>query len=324
MRVLTGSVTAAVGHREYAVCAGMSLAGTDPRFLLVFTVRVVIINPRSVDSLKDSLRILFLGEIVGRAGVYCVKRLLPRIKRELDIDFTIANGDGATGGYGIGKNHSIYIHKLGVDVITSGECIYYKKDMVPHIGRARYMLRPVNYPSGNPGFGWSEYAVHDVRICVMNMLGTAGSKGYTLKNSFFIVNRLQETISQKCRIIVVDFHAATTAEKRAMDYLLDGKVSALVGTHSRVPTADETVLPAGTASITDVGRTGSLYSAGGLDPEIEIRRFLTQIPEYSKDCWDTPVLQGVFFDIDRSGRATRIERVHYEVEENEDDTDGSG
>ena len=100
------------------------------------------------------IRVLYIGEIVGKAGVYCIKQALPKLKPELGINFVIANGEGATGGFGIGKNHSIYLHKLGIDVITGGEKIYYKKDMVPHIAKSPYILRPANYPPSNPGRGW--------------------------------------------------------------------------------------------------------------------------------------------------------------------------
>lgn len=271
----------------------------------------------------DYFRILFIGEIVGKAGVFCIKKLLPQLKKERNVHFIIANGDGTTGGYGLGRNHSVYLHKLGIDVITSGECIYYKKDMVPHIARSPYILRPANYPNGNPGYGWRQYTSGSWKINVVNILGINGNKHVVLKNPFFFIQDLIEKVSERSNIIVVDFHAATTAEKHAMDNLLAGKVSALIGTHARVLTADETILPSGTAVITDAGRTGSIYSVGGLEPSVEIRKYLTQIPEYSKDCWDRPALQGVIIDVDHTGTAVYVERLHIEVEDDAHDTEGN-
>ena len=129
-------------------------------------------------------RVLCLGEIVGKGGVFCVKTLLSRVKAEKEIDFVIANGEGATGGFGIGKNHAIYLHKLGIDVITSGECIYYKKDMVGFIQNASFILRPANYPPGNPGRGWWIYEKEGRKLAVISLLGQAGYNRVHLSNPF--------------------------------------------------------------------------------------------------------------------------------------------
>ncbi len=257
----------------------------------------------------STLRILYLGEIVGKSGVYCVKQLLPALKSERAVDFVIANGEGATGGFGIGKNHSIYLHKLGVDVITSGECIYYKKDMIDHLPKAPYILRPTNYPYGNPGRGWMIYPKGERRIGVICLLGQAGFQRVHLHNPFLLLPEIVERISRETPVIVVDFHAATTAEKYTMFYQMDGKVSAVIGSHTKAMTADERVLPGGTAVIGSAGRTGSLLSVGGLDPQIEIRKFLTQIHEHSRESWNGLELQGVLLEIDESGKATGIERL---------------
>jgi len=256
-----------------------------------------------------SVRVFCAGEIVGKAGVFCIKSLLPKIKKEKNIDLIIANGEGATGGYGIGKNHSIYLHKLGIDVLTSGECIYYKKDMVLHIQKASYILRPANYPPGNPGRGWGIFSCNGRKIGVISLLGLSGFSRVHLSNPFTYLPELVEKIKRETNIIIVDFHAATTAEKYTMFHHADGRVSAVVGTHSKVLTSDETILPGGTGIICDTGRTGSLDSVGGLDPEIEIRKFITQIPERSRDAWKELELQGVLLDIDDSGKTTHIERI---------------
>jgi 2',3'-cyclic-nucleotide 2'-phosphodiesterase len=255
------------------------------------------------------MKTLFIGEIVGKAGVFCVKTLLPRIIQEYRINFVIADGEGATGGFGIGKNHAIYLHKLGIDVITGGERIYYKKDIVEHIDKANYLLRPANYPPKSPGRGWAVYQKEDSNIAVLVLLGQSGFDRVHLRNPFSYLPELVERIKEKTATIIVDFHAATTAEKYTMFYHADGLVSAVIGTHSRVMTADEAIQPGGTAVICDAGRTGSLNSVGGLDPKIEIEKFLTKIPERSKEAWDNLELQGVIVDINDQGKAEHIERL---------------
>lgn len=257
---------------------------------------------------------LFIGEIVGKAGVFCVKNLLPSLKRERNIDFVIANAEGATGGFGLGKNHSIYLHKLGIDVLTGGERIYYKIDMVGHIQRAPYILRPANYPPGNPGRGWRVYEVGEHRIGVISLLGQSGFTRVHLSNPYTFLPELLSRVKQETPIVILDFHATTTAEKYSMFHLADGKLSAVIGTHSRALTADEAVLPGGTAVICDTGRTGSSDSVGGMEIETEIQKFLTAIPERSKDAWGGLELQGVILDLEESGRATSIERIRMQCD----------
>ena len=482
------------------------------------------------------MRILFIGEIVGSAGIYCVKALLPGLKRELGIDLTIAAAEAATGGFGIGKGHAVYLHKLGVDVITAGDFAYFKRDAVSHFGQARYLLRPANYPYGNPGRGWlvarprpdqprpakaqqgagkrhaaaaakpatasrapaaaagepvnaapkpsqepptdaretsarppeaaaaavnrpvaaepgnassggsavaadtatatrpggsepaaagiaddktTDAAGHDRSgaagntaaddagraaavaaaekgsdtagdapagnaadgsasagaapaaaalgdsapagtgnapaaqapaapkanrprhrppaqtgggrrnsgrrspapgqpsrpagpnppspgVGVVSLLGQAGFSRVHLRNPFEIAGGLIERVKQQTPIVLVDFHATTTSEKVAMSLFLDGKVTALIGTHVRTLSADARLLPGGTAAITHSGRTGSLHSVGGLDPEVETRKFLTQIHEQSRDAWGLLELQGVVLDVGADGAAKSI------------------
>lgn len=259
-------------------------------------------------------KVLYLGEIVGKSGIFCVKKLLPSFIKSNKIDFVIANGEGATGGFGIGRNHSIYLHKMGIDVITAGECVYYKKDMVPHIPRAAYILRPANYPYGNPGRGWMIYTRDQRQIGVICLLGQSGFRRVHLDNPYLLVSHLIKRISEVTPTIIIDFHAATTAEKYTMFYHVDGKVSAVIGSHTKAITADEHILPGGTAVITSAGRTGSLNSVGGLDSEIEIRKFLTQVHELSKEAWQQLEVQGVIVELDEQGRALSIERVRIACE----------
>ena len=470
------------------------------------------------------MRILFIGEIVGSAGIYCVKVLLPKIKRELNIDLTIAAAEGATGGFGIGKGHAVYLHKLGVDVVTAGDFAYFKRDAVSYFGEARYLLRPANYPHGNPGRGWlvahpkpghprpanaaqlaarqpaaaqpaaaarqpaarqpaarqpaagaaqpaaatreraagapepaaatgataavaaataaataateaapagsaavpaapgaapagssaalavpaaaagvtagaAEGAVAGAAagasappaapaaggaaaaaagaaagagvppaapaaggaaaaaagaaagagtppaapapaaaragrtgtapaksrrgsaraaraapasappapgVGVISLLGQAGFSRVHLRSPFEVVGGLIERVKQQTPIVLVDFHATVTSEKVAMSLFLDGKVTALIGTHVRTLSADARLLSRGTAAITHSGRTGSLNSVGGLDPEIEIRKFVNQVHELSGDTWGLLELQGVVLEVGEDGAAHSI------------------
>jgi 2',3'-cyclic-nucleotide 2'-phosphodiesterase len=262
-----------------------------------------------------STRIAFLGEIVGKAGVYCVKQLLPGLVADQKIDFVIASAEGATGGFGLGKNHSIYLHKLGIDVLTGGECIYYKRDMVDHIKQARYILRPANYPPGNPGRGWWVYKKSELSIGVVVLLGQSGFDRVHLSNPFTYLPEIVSRLREQTDIIIVDFHASTTAEKHTMFHHADGLVSAVIGTHTKVMTADEAVLPKGTGVLCDVGRCGSIDSVGGLDPDIEIQKFLTQIPERSQDAWANLELQGVVLSISDEGKTESMERFKLHCEE---------
>jgi metallophosphoesterase (TIGR00282 family) len=268
-------------------------------------------------------RIAFLGEIVGKAGVYCVKQKLPSLVGELNVDFVIASAEGATGGFGLGKNHSIYLHKLGIDVLTGGECIYYKRDMVEHIQKARYILRPANYPPGNPGRGWRVYKTDRFAVGVVVLLGQSGYDRVHLSNPFSFLPEIASRIREQTDIIIVDFHATTTAEKYTMFYHADGLVSAVIGTHTKVMTADETILPKGTGVICDVGRCGSQDSVGGLDPGVEIQKFLTQIPERSRDAWSNLELQGVIMEIGARGKTESIERFRLQCEEAPHGGDGN-
>jgi hypothetical protein len=256
-----------------------------------------------------SIRILFIGEIVGKSGVWVVKELLPRIREERRIDFVIADAEGATGGFGIGKNHAVYLHKLGIDALTTGECSYYKKDIVEHFNKAPYMIRPANYPPRNPGRGFGIFEKNGTKVAVLSLLGTAGFKKVHLKNPFSLLPRLLETIAPQTKTILLDFHAVTTAEKATMFAIADGRLSAVVGTHTKALTADARVLAGGTGVITDAGRTGSLGSVAGLDPEIEIRKLTTLVHEYSREAWAMLELQGAVIEIGDDGKAVSIESL---------------
>ena len=191
--------------------------------------------------------VLFVADVVGKPGVFCVKSLLGNLRRTHQVDLTIANCDGATGGFGLGKRHAAYLHKLGVDVITSGECIYYKRDMVPYLQEVRYVLRPFNYPRQNPGHGWATVTARGgARVTVVCLLGQSGYDRVHAANPFAAADWLAAERRPETPITIVDFHACTTAEKRSMCLWMDGKVSAVFGTHVRVQSADEAISAKGT------------------------------------------------------------------------------
>lgn len=262
------------------------------------------------------MNVLFLGEVVGKPGITCVKKLKD-IRSKHQIDFVIANGEGATGGFGLGKAHSIQLRKLGVDVITGGEKIYFKLDMVEAISHSNWILRPANLPSTDPGRGICTYHVGDKNVVVINLLGTGSFSRIHANNPFGLMEVLLPKIKQENpgAIILVQFHASTTAEKQTMGYMLDGKVSAVIGTHTKVMSADSQVLPGGTAYISDNGRCGSQMSIGGFANDVELRKMLTAIPERSRENWNDLELQGVLVHIGEDGKATSIEPLRVPCED---------
>jgi metallophosphoesterase (TIGR00282 family) len=252
------------------------------------------------------LRILYVAEMVGKAGLFTLKSLLPKIKEEHKIDFTIGNGDGITGGFGIGKNHAHYLHKLGVNVITNGECVYFKRDVHQVLSGTPFVLRPGNFPQKAPGRGWKTYEVGDQKIVVLNLLGVSGFTRVHPGNPFQLFDLFMEKITTITPFIFVDFHGATTAEKNTFFHYADGRVSAIFGSHQKVQTADARVLPKGTGIITDAGRTGSNESVGGFEPQTEIFSFRTGAPQRSKEFQKGLEFQGVIVDINAEGLCQEI------------------
>jgi metallophosphoesterase (TIGR00282 family) len=256
------------------------------------------------------MRVLILGDIVGKGGIFTVKTMLPGLKEEKSIDFTIADCNGVTGGFGMGKNHAVYLHKLGIDCMTSGECLYYKIDILPFIAKSYFLLKPANLPPGTPGRGWSFFNVNSRKIAVISMMGQNGYTKMHTNNPYTYIPDLVEKMKQQTPLVVFNFNALTTAEKQTMLYLMDGKLGAVIGQGSRALTADGHVSEKGTAFITDTGRTGSLLSVAGLDPEIEIQKHLTQILERSKDGSKGLELQGVIVELDdKTGLAISMETL---------------
>jgi metallophosphoesterase (TIGR00282 family) len=260
------------------------------------------------------MKILYVAELVGRTGVYAFKKGLPELKKRFSWDFLVLCADGATGGNGLGRNHAAYIHKLGANVLTTGECCFYKKDLTDNIEKMPYVLRPENLNPEAPGFGSRVYKIGNEKVAVAVLLGQSGFSRIHGNNPFSMLPSLLERLRQETPYVLIDFHAEATAEKKTLFAAAEGRCSAVIGSHNRVQTADEMV-SGGTAVITDAGRTGSIQSVGGCDPASRIQEYLTGIPDWTRDAWKQPELQGVLIDIDSKGKAVSIERVRQSVPE---------
>ena len=255
------------------------------------------------------MRVLAIGDIVGRPGREAVGALLPGLRRDLAIDFVIANGENAAGGRGITSPIVDELLSAGVDVITSGNHIWDQQEIVPHLSSGLPLLRPLNYPPSTPGRG---YLIAD-GIMVVNLIGRVFVG--TFDCPFRAVDDLLSTVDGSPPTVIVDFHAEATSEKAALGWYLDGRVSAVVGTHTHVPTADARLLPKGAAYVSDLGMVGPLNSVIGVRPEDALTKFLDQTPQRMNVAKGGPVrFNSVMIDIDdSSGRATAIQRVDRET-----------
>ncbi|MDR0316703.1 MAG: YmdB family metallophosphoesterase [Treponema sp.] len=259
------------------------------------------------------MKVLYVAELVGKAGVYAFKKALPELKQRYPWDFLIACADGATGGNGLGRNHAAYIHKLGANVLTTGECCYYKKDLTENIEKLPYVLRPDNLNPEAPGFGSRVYKAGTEKVAVAVLLGQNGFGRLHSNSPFAMLAALLERLRRETPYVIVDFHAQASAEKKTLFFAADGRCSAVIGSHTRVQTADECILSGGTAVISDAGRTGSRESVGGCDTASRIQEYLSGIPDWTRDAWDQPELQGVYIDIGADGTARSIQRIRIEV-----------
>ena len=255
------------------------------------------------------MRILFIGDIVGRPGRELVRQGLQAIVDHHRIDLVIANAENSAAGFGITRDIGEQLLDYGVDVMTSGNHIWDKKEALDYIGIEPRLLRPANYPAGAPGRGSYLVRTRDnVSVGVVNVMGRVFM--LNIDDPFAVVLKEIEELKQRARIIFVDFHAEATSEKIAMGWHLDGKVTAVVGTHTHVQTADERVLPRGTAYLTDVGMTGPHDSIIGVEIDAALGRFLTGLPAKFETATGNPRLNAVIVDADeQTGRANSIERV---------------
>lgn len=262
------------------------------------------------------MRVLFIADVIGSPGRAALK-VLPSLLRELKADFSIANGENAAGGFGLTKPIADEFFALGIDVITSGNHLWDRKEARELVAEEARVLRPANYPPGVPGLGGGVFRAGDMKVAVINLLGRVFIK--EVDCPFRCADGLIEELRSYTPIIVVDVHAEATSEKMALAWYLDGRVSAVVGTHTHVQTADERILPQGTGFITDAGMTGPFDSVIGIEKEGAIRRFLSQTPVRLTPAKDDVRLNGVILDIDSvSGKCKHLERLSMCVASNEE------
>jgi metallophosphoesterase (TIGR00282 family) len=261
------------------------------------------------------MRILFIGDIVGRPGRELVRRGLGAIVDHHAVDFVIANAENAAAGFGVTREIGDHLLEWGVDVMTSGNHIWDKKEALDYIGTEPRLLRPANYPAGVPGNGsYLARTRGGETIGVINIMGRVFM--LNIDDPFAVVVREIDAMRQRTRTIFVDFHAEATSEKIAMGWHLDGRVSAVIGTHTHVQTADERILPKGTAYLTDVGMTGPHDSIIGVEIEPSLGRFLNARPAKFETATANPRLHAVIVETDaQTGRATDVERLSLGVDD---------
>ena len=254
------------------------------------------------------MRIAILGDVNGRAGRQVLATQLPRLVAGRGIDFVVANVENAADGFGVTPELSEELLACGIDCMTSGNHIWDKVEILEYLPGQRRLLRPLNYPESAPGHGlYLGETAAGVPVAVINLMGRVFMP--PCENPFPVVDQALKRLEGKAAVVLVDMHAEATSEKEAMGHYLDGRVSAVVGTHTHVQTADETVLPGGTGYITDLGMTGAYDSVIGIEKDLAIRKFLTGMPVRFTTARRDPRMCGVVLEIDEaSGRARSIER----------------
>jgi len=256
------------------------------------------------------MKILFIGDTVGKAGRVIVHQHLKHLQSELEVDLTILNCENAAAGFGVTPKIADEFFDWGIDVLTSGNHIWDKKEIIPYLDKNNRILRPANYPTNNPGRGLVILKTRSGKeAAVLNLQGRVFMP--PTDDPFRVADSELARIPKHVKTIFVDMHGEATSEKVSMGWYLDGRVSAVIGTHTHVPTADETILPGGTAFQTDVGMAGPYDSVIGVVKQDAIRRFLTSIPDRFADASQNAKLNAVFVEVDdETGRARRIDRIH--------------
>lgn len=249
-----------------------------------------------------------VGDVYGEPGRTALGKLLPRIRQEHLIDLTVVNVENAAGGFGVTPALGRWFLDQGVDVMTSGNHVWDKKEVIPYIAKENLLLRPANFPAGTPGTGFITVKSGPHRVGVLNLMGRVFM--LPIDCPFRRADEIVAELRRETPVIVVDMHAEATSESLAMGWYLDGRVSAVVGTHRHVQTADERILPGGTAYITDLGLTGPTDGVIGVDRDQIIQRFLTQMPIRFETAKGPAALCGVVITVDpESGRASDIRRL---------------
>ena len=290
------------------------------------------------------MRIFYIAEITGKAGVWAVKKNIAEIKRRYQTDFIIANAGMATGAGGLGKQHAGYLRKMGIDCITGGDYIFQKKDLVENLPQMPFVLRPCNLPEHSLGAGYRYFTTRNgEKLAVVSILGRGGRHRLLADNPFTLMQALLPKIERETPFIVADFSSTATAEKQTMAFFLAGRISVLIGSGTGAATADERLMSAEcdlsgagsadahidmqtatvetgceqhnrkTAYITDAGRTGSFDSVGGHAPSGKIREYRTGLFEYPQETWQRVCIQGLDIELDGAGGALSIERVRIEM-----------
>ena len=257
-----------------------------------------------------TMNILCIGDVVGSNGCRFLRAHLPQLKKLKSIDLVIANGENSADGNGLTPTSLEYLLASGVDVVTTGNHSFRRKESYPLYDETETLIRPANFPEGStPGRGMCLVDLGRVQVAVINLMGTVYLE--SLACPFATLDKLIAEAKKEARVIIVDFHAEATGEKRALGYYADGRVSALFGTHTHVPTADECVLPKGTGYITDAGMTGAVESVLGVKPEIIIEKMKTKLPvRFELVSGDTNKMDCVLFDVDeKSGLCRSAQRM---------------
>jgi 2',3'-cyclic-nucleotide 2'-phosphodiesterase len=265
--------------------------------------------PESPSPDGNTIRILFLGDVMGEPGRDAITALLPVLKEELAVDFVIVNGENSAGGRGITPKIAIALMRAGAAVVTTGDHVWDQKDIVPWFAEEPRLLRPLNYPPGAPGQGSVVLETKKGKVGVINVQGRTFMK-MLLENPFPAMDAEVAKIREETPVIFVDMHAETTSEKTAMAWYLDGRVSAVVGTHTHVQTADERILPEGTAFLCDAGMCGPIDSVIGMEVEAALFRLISSMPGRHIVARGPVKLCGALVDVDTAtGKARRIERL---------------
>jgi metallophosphoesterase (TIGR00282 family) len=266
---------------------------------------------------KSAVRVLMIGDLIGKPGRVAAQQVIPQLRDELDLHFVVANGENVAGGMGLTASTASALFDAGVDVITSGNHIWDKREIYAELERDERILRPLNYGDSDvPGRGWGVFhAANGTEVAVINVQGRTFMQ--PIDNPFTSLDRLLDTGATPLpKTRLVDFHCEITSEKNAMGIHLDGRVSAVCGTHTHVPTADQRILPRGTGYVSDIGMTGPLHSIIGFDPATVLPRFINGLPTRFEVGSGTIVFNAIAIDIEPgSGKATAIERISRTVEE---------
>jgi metallophosphoesterase (TIGR00282 family) len=260
------------------------------------------------------VKLLFIGDVVGKPGRRAVAAFLPDLISEHDVELVVANGENAAGGYGLTGTVIEELTDLGIDCITTGNHLWDRREVMSILEKEQRVLRPANYPPGVPGLGWNIFTGrHGTQVAVLNLMGRVFMKD--IDCPFRTADAELERLSSRASVIIVDFHAEATSEKMAMGWYLDGRVSAVVGTHTHIQTSDARILTGGTAYITDVGMTGPFDSVIGMRKELALKRFLTQLPARFDVASSDVRLNGLLLDIaPDTGLAEKVESLDLALE----------